>query len=100
MSFADDGFALGVAFLLRVLDQGTDFDGLHWRNTSLGFYVDEKAKETAMNKDEDARSSSDDDASDDEPSPQIRLGKFQAMGDEFALLHYSIESACTFLTHS
>jgi|TARA_B110000977_G_scaffold192837_1_gene266934 WASH complex subunit 7 len=96
---ADDGFALGVAFLLRVLDQGTDFDSLNWRNTSVGFYTDEKAKQTAMNKDDNARSSSDDDASDDE-SNTVRLGKFQVLVDEFALLHFCLESARTFLTHS
>merc|ERR1719206_448894 len=28
--FTDDGFALGCAFLLRVLDLYADFDALHW----------------------------------------------------------------------
>jgi WASH complex subunit 7 len=99
-SFADDGFAFGIAFLLHVLDQGTAFDSLNWRNTVVRFYSDEKAKNTATNKDEDARWSSDDAASDDESSTKTRLGKIQATVDEFALFHFCLGSARTFLKHS
>ena len=31
--FADDGFTLGVAFMLAVLKQRADFDSLHWFKT-------------------------------------------------------------------
>ena len=100
VNFADDGFALGIAFLLCVLDQSTAFDRLNWKNTVLSFYTDEKAKEAATNKDEDALGPSDDAASDDESDTQMKLGKIQATVDEFALLHFCLESARTFLNHS
>lgn len=99
-NFADDGFALGNAFLLCVLDQSTAFDRLNWKNTVLSFYTDEKAKEAATNKDQDARVPSDDAASDDESDSQIKLGKIQETIDEFLLLHFCLESARTFLNHS
>ena len=97
-NFADDGFALGNAFLLCILDQSAAFDRLNWKNTVLSFYTDEKAK--ATNKDEDALGPSDDAASDDESDTQMKLGKIQATVDEFALLHFCLESARTFLNHS
>ena len=99
-NFADDGFAVGTAFLLCILDQSAAFDRLNWKNNVMNFYMDEKAREAATNRDEDARGASDDAASDDETDNQWKLGKVQATVDEFVLLHFCLESARTFLNHS
>ena len=40
--FTDDGFALGVAYILAILKQGKQFESMHWFDTMYGKYGEEQ----------------------------------------------------------
>ncbi|CAM6083172.1 unnamed protein product [Calypogeia fissa] len=42
--FTDDGFALGLAYVLKVLGQDRQFDSLHWFDSARNYFSAEKAK--------------------------------------------------------
>jgi WASH complex subunit 7 len=41
-AFTDDGFVMGLAFILKLLDQYHDFDSLHWFQSVRDKYVKDK----------------------------------------------------------
>jgi len=40
-SFTNDGFAIGVAYILKLLDQNKEFDSLNWFKSTITFYKKE-----------------------------------------------------------
>lgn len=40
--FSEDGFALGLAFILRLLDLNKEFDSLHWFEAAYAHYLQEE----------------------------------------------------------
>ena len=47
-AFSDDGFAMGVAYILKLLDQYAAFDALHWFLSCKDHYARERAKVQAV----------------------------------------------------
>ncbi|KDO19274.1 hypothetical protein SPRG_21586 [Saprolegnia parasitica CBS 223.65] len=53
--FTDDGFAIGIAYFLAVLNQGEDFDALHWFEEVERKYEADEALYNAKQAERDAR---------------------------------------------
>lgn len=92
-SFTDDGFPMGVIYILKLLDQITEFNALNWYHSIKTKVRDERAKI-----EEDRRSKLKTAGSDDKLLQTLllsekRLNSFQM---EFELLFYNMSSAKIF----
>ena len=48
-AFTDDGFAMGIAYILRLLNQYHDFDSLHWFQSVREKFQANKVSEIILN---------------------------------------------------
>lgn len=95
-SFTDDGFPMGVIYILKLLDQITDFNSLNWYSSIKTKVRDERAKieEDRRSKMRTAGSgNSDDKLLQTLLLSEKRLNSFQI---EFELLFYNMSSAKIF----
>jgi len=99
--FTDDGFALGLAYILRVLDQDDDFDSLHWFDSVRQHFAQKRA-EISEQKQRLAASSSSSSKNqsaqkdDDLQHFQITAKRIAALQLEFELLFFSFTGARIF----
>ncbi|CAF0880881.1 unnamed protein product [Rotaria sordida] len=87
-SFTDDGFVMGVAYILKLLDQYRDFDSLHWFDAVRESFNTEKTD--VINK---SRNSSEENVKKALNASMKRIENDQL---EFDLLNYSLRSARIF----
>uniref|UniRef100_A0A671TVS3 WASH complex subunit 4 n=1 Tax=Sparus aurata TaxID=8175 RepID=A0A671TVS3_SPAAU len=90
-AFTDDGFAMGVAYILKLLDQYLEFDSLHWFQAVRDKY---KKEMSAVVKEQNVQS-----ASQDEKLLQtmnLTQKRLDIYLQEFELLHFSLSSARIF----
>jgi len=87
-SFTDDGFVMGVAYILKLLDQYNEFDAIHWFKSVNEKYNKEKndlIKNASGGKDEKLLQ-----------TMNLTLKRLTAYQREFELLFYSMSSARIF----
>jgi len=83
--FTDDGFAIGVAYLLKLLDQNREFDSLNWFKSAVKYYKDElQAKGNTTARDANVK------------IQQLTKNKLAGELNEFQLLRFSFSSARIF----
>jgi len=89
--FTDDGFAMGVAFITRVLDQWKRFDSLHWFESVAQFH-----KRTADELSAEMKNTKKKRGGTTQEEFQHRMKLNQSRLKEFELLNFSINSARVF----
>ncbi|CAG9535026.1 unnamed protein product [Cercopithifilaria johnstoni] len=91
-TFTDDGFILGVAFILVLLDQHTYFSDLNWFQ-SVARECEEEIVSASFGPKSSNKITSD-------PSAAIRLAKLDQYQKEFQLLSYTFSSSKIFFNSS
>ncbi|XP_045101605.1 WASH complex subunit 4-like [Portunus trituberculatus] len=89
-AFTDDGFAMGVAYLLKVLDQNAAFDSLHWWSGVRRRFIKEREK---VEQQRQLCSSGDDKL---QQTLALTMSRLQQYQQEFELMYLSLSSARVF----
>lgn len=100
--FVDDGLAIGLAYLLRLLNQTSEFNSLHWFKSVKEHFINEKSKIIAQRTNHiagatgaggNAGSPNDDKLQQTLTLSEKRINAHQM---EFNLLYYNIQSSKIF----
>eukprot|EP00831_Metopus_contortus_P077591 TRINITY_DN7321_c0_g1_i5.p1 TRINITY_DN7321_c0_g1~~TRINITY_DN7321_c0_g1_i5.p1 ORF type:complete len:111 (+),score=17.59 TRINITY_DN7321_c0_g1_i5:149-481(+) len=75
--FIDDGFAVGISYFLKILNQSEKFSGLNWFDSVIGQFEKEKASVKSVGSTENS----------------IRMRKAESYKTEFEWLFYSYVAA-------
>jgi WASH complex subunit 7 len=94
-AFTDDGFAMGVAYILKCAKQDTAFDSLHWFD-SVKLHIAAKRKELSEKKKTKSRYNQEEELE----HMLLTVKRLTAMENEFQLLYYSFEGARIFFRDS
>uniref|UniRef100_A0A2K6LI73 WASH complex subunit 4 n=1 Tax=Rhinopithecus bieti TaxID=61621 RepID=A0A2K6LI73_RHIBE len=90
-AFTDDGFAMGVAYILKLLDQYREFDSLHWFQSVREKYLKEIR---AVAKQQNVQSGSQDEKL--LQTMNLTQKRLDVYLQEFELLYFSLSSARIF----
>uniref|UniRef100_A0A8C3LKV3 WASH complex subunit 4 n=1 Tax=Chrysolophus pictus TaxID=9089 RepID=A0A8C3LKV3_CHRPC len=90
-AFTDDGFAMGVAYILKLLDQYQEFDSLHWFQSVREKYVKEIR---AVAKQQNVQSINQDEKL--LQTMNLTHKRLEVCLQEFELLYFSLSSARIF----
>merc|ERR1712129_470403 len=94
--FTDDGFALGCAFLLRVLGLYGAFDALHWWET-VEIWLQTKDKKLQQSKQNMGKGPGDNDGMEDEEEEwNISYKRNMALSKEWKLLFFGFQASRIF----
>ncbi len=89
-AFTDDGFALGLAYLLRLFEQDTQFDALHWFESAIG-YMRSKRLSAKKNLDQNQKTKGF-----DIETAQVTVIRYETLLKEFELLSHTVRGARIF----
>jgi WASH complex subunit 7 len=90
MGFCDDGFALGLSYLLKVLDQGAKFDSLHWfQSMNAQYAVEEKKLKKVVEESNAVKARNRDN---DLQTIQLTQRRLESLMGESELLFYTFSS--------
>ncbi|ESO99519.1 hypothetical protein LOTGIDRAFT_113446 [Lottia gigantea] len=93
-AFTDDGFSMGVAYILKLLDQYHEFDSLHWfQSVREKYYHDKKILILQNQVSQQAAGRVDEKL---QQTMSLTLKRIDLYMQEFDLLYYSLSSARIF----
>nr|XP_002122062.1 WASH complex subunit 4 [Ciona intestinalis] len=95
-SFTDDGFAMGLAYILKLLDQYTEFDSLHWFQSVRRKHADDIRQQANPAPKQSRKQGIQDEDEKLQQTRSLALKRINIYQREFELLYFSLSSARIF----